>query len=83
MRRLTIQQDIINYLTRNYEPFQPITEETSLDELGLDSLDRVEFEQFIEDQFKIKIPDNPFWAQVKDAIDYVVIALEHKFDPSI
>lgn len=45
----------------------------TLDELGLDSLDKVEFVMSIEDEFDINIPDN-VWGSVKtwgDLVDYI------------
>jgi len=37
-----------------------LTPEAALDSLGLDSLDKLEFMFDIEEEFKIKIPDNRF-----------------------
>ena len=37
-----------------------LTPEAELDNLGLDSLDKLEFMFDIEEEFKIKIPDNRF-----------------------
>ena len=57
----------------NIEELKPTT---ALDDLGLDSLDKIEFMFDIEDEFKIRIPDEEYQKlkvttiqEVADAID--------------
>lgn len=47
--------------------------ETTLNELGLDSLDKIEFMFALEEEFKIKIPDREVKINtVQDLIDNVI-----------
>jgi acyl carrier protein len=54
---------------------EELTPETTLEHLGLDSLDKIEFMFDIEDEFAIKIPDEEFRATalttIQDMIDAV------------
>ena len=56
----------------NIEELKP---ETTLEHLGLDSLDKIEFMFDIEDEFHIKIPDEEFRAtaitKIQDIVDAV------------
>jgi len=63
----------INKFDFNVEELKP---ETTLEFLGLDSLDKIEFMFDIENEFKIKIPDEQFKVttiqEMVDAIDRFV-----------
>lgn len=83
MRRLEIELTIISYINKNYDPIKPVTVETHLDEIGLDSLDRVELEQHVEDKFRVRVPDKVFWVTVKDVVDFVVMAQDRRFNACI
>ena len=51
----------------NIEELKP---DTTLEYLGLDSLDKIEFMFDIEDEFKIKIPDQEFKVTtIQDIVD--------------
>jgi acyl carrier protein len=52
-----LQQRFINKFDFN---IQELTPKTTLNDLGLDSLDKIEFMFEIEDEFKIRIPDAEF-----------------------
>ncbi len=47
--------------------------ERSFDDLGFDSLDKVEFVMGIEDEFGIEVPDGEWepWSTIREAIDLV------------
>jgi len=52
----------------------PYAMETTFDDLGLDSLDKIEIKLSIEDDFGIELPEDSFAGDVqtvKDAIDLV------------
>ena len=63
----------INKFDFNVEELRP---ETTLEYLGLDSLDKIEFMFDIENEFKIKIPDEEFKVttiqEMVDAVDRLV-----------
>jgi acyl carrier protein len=63
----------INKFDFNVEELKP---ETTLEYLGLDSLDKIEFMFDIENEFKIKIPDEQFKVttiqEMVDAVDRFV-----------
>jgi len=63
----------INKFDFNVEELKP---ETTLENLGLDSLDKIEFMFDIENEFKIKIPDEQFKVttiqEMVDAVDRFV-----------
>ena len=50
-----------------------MSEETSFEELYLDSLDRIELSMLIEDEFKIETDDKEweFSKTIKDAVDII------------
>ena len=48
-----------------------ITKETTLDELGVDSLDAVELIMEIEDEFGIEIETDEFGKSVKEFVAYI------------
>jgi acyl carrier protein len=53
----------------NIEELKP---ETTLENLGLDSLDKIEFMFDIENEFKIKIPDEQFKVEtIQDMVDAI------------
>jgi len=52
-----LQQLFVDKLDYNIEELKPTT---TLEELGLDSLDMIEFMFDIENEFNIKIPDREF-----------------------
>jgi acyl carrier protein len=59
----------INKFDFNVEELKP---ETSLEYLGLDSLDKIEFMFDIENEFNIKIPDQEFKVTtIQDIVDAV------------
>jgi acyl carrier protein len=59
----------INKFDYNVEELKP---ETTLEYLGLDSLDKIEFMFDIENEFKIKIPDEQFKVTtIQDMVDAV------------
>ena len=59
----------INKFDFNVEELKP---ETTLEYLGLDSLDKIEFMFDIENEFKIKIPDEQFKVTtIQDMVDAV------------
>ena len=59
----------INKFDFNVEELKP---ETTLEYLGLDSLDKIEFMFDIENEFKIKIPDEEFKVTtIQDMVDAV------------
>jgi len=59
----------INKFDFNVEELKP---ETTLEYLGLDSLDKIEFMFDIENEFKIKIPDEEFnVTTIQDMVDAV------------
>jgi acyl carrier protein len=59
----------INKFDFNIEELKP---ETTLENLGLDSLDKIEFMFDIESEFKIKIPDEEFKVvTIQDIVDAV------------
>ena len=59
----------INKFDFNIEELKP---ETTLDNLGLDSLDKIEFMFDIESEFGIKIPDEEFKVEtIQDIVDAV------------
>jgi acyl carrier protein len=68
-----VKRLFVNKFDFNIEKLQPTT---TLEELGLDSLDKVELMFDIEDEFKIRIPDEEYQKlkvttiqEVADAID--------------
>ena len=59
----------INKFDFNIEELKP---ETTLELLGLDSLDKIEFMFDIENEFKIKIPDEEFKVTtIQDMVDAI------------
>jgi len=59
----------INKFDFNVEELKP---DTTLEHLGLDSLDKIEFMFDIENEFKIKIPDEEFKVTtIQDMVDAV------------
>lgn len=48
-----------------------ITAETTLDELGVDSLDAVEIVMELEDEFGIEIQSDEIGSSVKEFVDYI------------
>ena len=50
-----------------------ITIDSTIQELGMDSLDNVEVVMALEDEFEIEIPDEDCytWTKVSDAVDYL------------
>jgi acyl carrier protein len=59
----------INKFDFNVEELKP---ETTLEYLGLDSLDKIEFMFDIENEFKIKIPDEEFKVTtIQDMVDAI------------
>jgi len=57
----------------NVEELKP---ETTLEHLGLDSLDKIEFMFDIEDEFAIKIPDEEFKATALTTIQDIIDAVD-------
>lgn len=53
-----------------------ITEETTLDELGVDSLDAVEIVMDLEDEFGIEIQSDEIGGSVKEFVDYIDANIE-------
>jgi len=75
----------INKFDFNVEELKP---ETTLEYLGLDSLDKIEFMFDIENEFKIKIPDEQFKVttiqEMVDAVDrFVSEQVSHSPDPAM
>lgn len=60
-------------LAQNFGVVTPINEESVLAELGMDSLDTVEFVMWLEEEFDIEIPDEDAekWQTVGDVVAYV------------
>ncbi len=69
----TLKKLFIKKFDFNVEELKP---ETTLEYLGLDSLDKIEFMFDIENEFKIKIPDEEFRVttiqEMVDAVDRFV-----------
>ncbi len=57
----------------NIEELKP---ETTLEQLGIDSLDKIEFMFDIEDEFAIKIPDEEFKATALTTIQDIIDAVD-------
>lgn len=55
---------------------EELTPETTLEHLGLDSLDKIEFMFDIEDEFAIKIPDEQFKATALTTIQDIIDAVD-------
>jgi len=53
-----------------------IDEETTLDDLGVDSLDAVEIVMELEDEFGIEIQSDEIGSSVKDFVDYIESKLD-------
>ena len=53
-----------------------IDEETTLDDLGVDSLDAVEIVMEMEDEFGIEIQSDEIGSSVKDFVDYIESKLD-------
>ena len=53
-----------------------IDEETTLDDLGVDSLDAVEIVMELEDEFGIEIQSDEIGNSVKDFVDYIESKLD-------
>lgn len=75
----------INKFDFNVEELKP---ETTLEYLGLDSLDKIEFMFDIENEFKIKIPDEQFKVttiqEMVDAVDrFVSEQVSHSPGPAM
>ncbi|MGA2514918.1 MAG: phosphopantetheine-binding protein [Thermodesulfobacteriota bacterium] len=75
----------INKFDFNVEELKP---ETTLEYLGLDSLDKIEFMFDIENEFKIKIPDEQFKVttiqEMVDAVDrFVSEQVSHSPSPAM
>lgn len=75
MKRTEILERVVGILNTNYLSDLPegVSEETSFEELYLDSLDRIELSMLIEDEFKIE-PDDKEWElskTIKDAVDII------------
>jgi|SRR5208283_3397862 len=64
-----IKKLFINSLELKEEALKP---EATLDSLGLDSLDKIEFMFVLEDEFKVKIPDREVKiTTIQDMIDAI------------
>lgn len=75
MKRTEILEKVVGILNTNYLSDLPeeVSEETSFEELYLDSLDRIELSMLIDDEFKI-ITDDKEWEfskTIKDAVDII------------
>lgn len=75
MKRTEILEKVVGILNTNYLSDLPeeVSEETSFEELYLDSLDRIELSMMIDDEFKI-ITDDKEWEfskTIKDAVDII------------
>ena len=71
---MIVEDEVIALLRENYVGEKEITPESSLgDDLGLDSLDAVEFMCDLEDRFGISIVDEEAdkWTTVGDVISYI------------
>jgi acyl carrier protein len=55
---------------------EELTPETTLEHLGIDSLDKIEFLFDIEDEFAIKIPDEDFKATALTTIQDIIDAVD-------
>jgi len=55
---------------------EELTPETTLEHLGIDSLDKIEFMFDIEDEFAIKIPDEDFKATALTTIQDIIDAVD-------
>lgn len=75
MKRTEILEKVVGILNTNYLSDLPeeVSEETSFEELYLDSLDRIELSMLIEDEFKIETDDKEweFSKTIKDAVDII------------
>lgn len=75
MKRTEILEKVVGILNNNYLSDLPeeVSEETSFEELYLDSLDRIELSMLIEDEFKIETDDKEweFSKTIKDAVDII------------
>lgn len=58
---MTIKERVINELKEYVHPADvEITDESTFEELGLDSLDYVEMSMAVEEEFDIEIPDGDY-----------------------
>lgn len=75
MKRTEILEKVVGILNTNYLSDLPeeVSEETSFEELYLDSLDRIELSMLIDDEFKIMTDDKEweFSKTIKDAVDII------------
>lgn len=75
MKRTEILEKVVGILNNNYLSDLPeeVSEETSFEELYLDSLDRIELSMLIEDEFKIETDDKEWESSktIKDAVDII------------
>lgn len=75
MKRTEILERVVGILNTKYLSDLPeeVSEETSFEELYLDSLDRIELSMLIEDEFKIETDDKEweFSKTIKDAVDII------------
>jgi len=51
--------------------------ETTFDDLGLDSLDKIEIKLSIEDDFGIELPEDSFAGDVQTVEDAVDLIMKH------
>ena len=58
--RTTLERLKVLFVNKFHFNVSELTPEAELESLGLDSLDKLEFMFDIEEEFKIKIPDNRF-----------------------
>ena len=55
----------------------PYAMETTFDELGLDSLDKIEIKLSIEDDFEIELPEDSFAVDVQTVEDAIDLIMKH------
>jgi acyl carrier protein len=75
MKKKDIEKKIVDILAEEFD-WDPddISPDTTLEELGADSLDQVEILMYLEEEFDIDIPDDvsPELRSVQVIIDYLV-----------
>ena len=74
-KKIVVTNKVIGIITRTHGIMPDTLKSTSkLDQLGIDSLDRIELAMFIEEEFDVTIPDDNAlkFSTVQDIVDYVI-----------
>lgn len=65
------EQRVIDLLKQYTDHEEILPTDKLREECGFDSLDLVDIELDIEEEFDVEIPNNPKWETVQDIINYV------------